>query len=195
MRRFRAVPLLFLLPFIACGSGDPPPARSPAPEALPTAHGQGSAGTFELTISGDVADRFSGVSSFFTMTDEETGELGFFLVMNEDPDAEDGRTLMIGARGGRPAVGEHPFMDVEALGEDEDDLPPGQYSAQVYSPGGYMLHPRGGTLRITESTRTRLAGTLSFSALGVRFTGHPPAPTGAARVEGRFEATLVEVNE
>jgi hypothetical protein len=85
-------------------------------------------------------------------------------------------------------------MDVEALGEDEDpdDLPPGLYSAQVYSPGSYLVYTRGGTLRITESTASRLAGTFSFPARGVRFTGHPPPPTGEMQVEGRFQAAFAD---
>lgn len=199
MSLLRATPLLSLLALLACGSGDSRPAATiddPNAEAVPTAHGVASPGSFEVTLTGDVNDRFSGVSGFFTATDEDTGETGFVLVMNENPDTSEARTLMIGGSGERPAIGEYPFMNVETLDEGAENPPPGHYSAQIYSPGDYMLHPAGGTLRITESTHTRLAGTLSFSALGVRFTaGQPHSPTGVVNVEGRFEAILVEIDD
>lgn len=196
MPPLRLLPLLLV---IACGSGDSPAAVDPIPppshEPTPAVQGQES-GAFDLTLSGDIQDRFGGVAHFFTAVDEETGEVGFILVMNENPEAEDGRTLMIGGHGERPPVGEYPFMDVEAMAErGTEELPRGQFSAQMHSPGAYLLHPLGGTLRITASTPTRLTGSVAFSARGVRFTGTPPSPTGRVQVEGRFEAVRVETGE
>jgi hypothetical protein len=191
MPPLQAAALLPILAFLACGTGDPPPTSGSASEAVPTADGGTTPGAFEVTLTGDVRDRFTGGAHFTTFTDEEMGGAVFILAMGEGDD-DDARTLVITASGGRPAVGEHPFADPETMDEDEDDLPPGYYSAQLYSPGAYMVYPRGGTLRITESTASRLAGTFSFSARGVRFTGHPPAPTGEVQVEGRFQAVFTE---
>lgn len=186
-----AAAILPILALLSCGTGDPPPTSGPASEAVLTADGGATPGAFEVTLTGDVRDRFSGGAHFTTFTDEEMGGAVFILAMGEGDD-DGARTLVITASGGRPAVGEHPFPDPETMDEDEDDLPPGHYFAQLYSPGAYMVYSRGGTLRITESTASRLAGTISFSARGVRFTGHPPAPIGEVQVEGRFDAVFTD---
>lgn len=177
-----------LVSLAACQSSDvPAPGTAPAEAASPPASGQ-----FDVTLSGEIRDRFSGVAAFHVTTDEDTGQPAYFLVMNEDPDRDDSRTLVVTGHG-RPAVGEHPVLDVEAMmAAGTEDVPAGHVSVQVQGPGRYLLSPGGGTLRITEASASRLVGTIDFRAVGMHIAGDPPrTPVRDVRVEGRFTATLV----
>jgi hypothetical protein len=145
MKRFMSIALVaFAGVAAACGDND-----STGPGAV--------AGNFDLTLTGAIQETADGPAWFGSDVNDE-GDPVFALVLGD----EDSRHLVIAGKLGseRPAVGTYDIgtaeldWDLVHFVSDDDELVGLFYGTE-------------GVLTITESTSTRLSGTIEFIAAGL----------------------------
>ena len=144
-----AVPAALLL--AACGGSDGPA----GPGENPT-----NAGTFSATVAGGLAKSVTGTAAFGTSEED-----GFTLGLgDEDNGFIFGRDL-----GVTPGVGTYNVWDLTDDDEEEgeDGIPEaaiqGVFGLDVAGTA-YICYSTGGTITISTSTATRLAGSLNVTA-------------------------------
>ena len=168
-----AVPAALLL--AACGGSDSPSGPNENP---------GNAGTFSGTVSGGLSKSVTGQAVFGT----SAAEGGFALVLgNENDGFIFGRDLA-----GIPAAGAYPVWNFDD--ESGEDMPTnaigGVFGLTV---GGkdYVCSSTGGTLTISNSSSTRLQGTLNVTAACYTVGTETPV---AITVAGQFSGVGGQVD-
>lgn len=140
-----ALPAALLL--AACGGSD----GATGPDENP-----GQQGTFSGAIAGGLSKSVTGEAVFGTSASEG----GFALVLgNEDDGFVFGRELA-----GIPANGTYEVWDVD---NDEEEIPAsgitGVFGLTIGS-ASHLCYTTGGSITVTTSTSTRLAGSLNVTA-------------------------------
>lgn len=163
--------LLLVLPIAACdsdGDGD--------------GNGNGgNIGSATVTVTGDVQDSYSG-SAFFTVDPDDTDiDFGLALFDGAIATAGQGRFVAIGGEGDRPAAGTYPLNTGTSVYG-------GAYANFTSQTNFRSVVAESGTLTITTSSSTRLAGSISFTGSVVTQTG----TSGTASVEATFDAEFVD---
>jgi len=152
-------------------------------------NGGPQAGTFQVTVTGDVTDSFNGQALWARGVDEEGQE--FFLIQMLTGTAAAGQTVVTFTSGDRPPTGQYPFLDFESM--EGEDLPEGEYVGLVSTfgdAGGYVLISIEGGINITTSTDARVAGTFNFSAAGFTLGQGEETMPLEGNVEGEFNAVF-----
>lgn len=171
---FTAV-LAFPLTLAACGGGD-----STGPD------NGGTAGSFSVSISGDITDSFDGQAFFGEATDPETSETGWVLWLTSTEAQTTGKAVYFVRQGSRPGTGTHSLANL-----DDDSLDQGQIGALIFdhTSGSFpvSLFATGGSLVVTNSASSGMSGSFTMQATGVVFDGDEPSEVDVT-VTGEFNA-------
>ena len=145
-----AIPAALLL--AACGGGD----GATGPNENP---GPGQNGTFSGTIAGGLSKSVTGEAVFGT----SAAEGGFALMLGDDNDG-----FVFGREvAGIPGTGTYEMWDLTDDETEEEEMPETAISGVFGLTNGgtsHLCYTTGGTITITTSTSTRLAGNLNVTA-------------------------------
>lgn len=165
---------LFLLPLAGCDSNEPD-----EPEDI--------VGSFSIEITGDVMQTINGgQAAFGAASDAQTGITGFGLSLGNTNGGTTAQSLIITRKGDRPGNGSHSIANfdltsqVESISDDE--------FIAIYSSGTDVFYANGGSLTITESSGTRLAGNINLTAESVL-----PESSAQITISGSFTAIGLDV--
>lgn len=134
---------------------------------------------FQLNVTGDMTAALEGRALFASDSDENGQPVFAVLLMNED---EESMVLFSKAGAARPPAGTFSFAADPAAGE---------WAAVLTSTRGEELLgffiAEAGSITITETTPTRVRGSVQFTASG--FTGDLATPA-TVTVSGTFDARV-----
>ncbi len=142
---------------------------------------------FTVSVTGDITTEMEGRALFAELTDQETGQMGFFINLSDFGDLN--KQVYFGRSGERPAAGEFSIAPIDMDGYDDfDDLPEDDFMAILVleTEGGlaYLLSDTG-SLTLTHSDSGLVAGSFAFDATGIA----PPSPLPiSVEINGEFEA-------
>lgn len=174
-----------LLPLAACDSGGSNDEEEPAVDD----------GRVSVSISGEASGSFEGFASFYDVTDPETGDTVFGLVLS-NTDTESPNTssqfIVMARQSSRPGTGVYSFANLDE--ETGEDLPSDQFIAIVSSAigdgeifGFYIS--QGGTLTIDRSSDDTVAGSFEIEAVGFELSEDGQETNEVEiTVEGAFNA-------
>jgi hypothetical protein len=181
---FRAaagITVALLVVLAGCG-GD---STGPGEDGLP-------AGSFILTVSGDVNREISGEDGgFWEVSDPQTQTTVWVLDLSTgDEQALEGLEILVG--GSRLTVGEYTLSAA-----DPDELESGEGVAfVVVNPSldgsGFLGVSVSGSLKVTESAAGSVAGAIDLSAQGNVFPPGGAASPGQVLIRGDFRAPLTD---
>lgn len=164
---------LFLIPLAGCDSNEPD-----EPEDI--------IGSFSIEITGDVMQTISGgQAAFGAASDAQTGISGFGLSLGNTTGGTTAQSLIITRKGSRPGNGSHAITNFD-LTTDADTIGDDEFIA-VYSSGTDVFYANGGSITITESSDTRLAGSINITAESVL------SENGQITISGSFTAIGLDV--
>lgn len=139
----------------------------------------GNGDGYNVTITGAVQATAKGQAWFGADEDFEGNEV-FMLLLGSETSTH---TIMLGREGTtRPAVGTYAVTD----GELEDGSFSGLYIQSIGDDEGMMYFTQSGTIQVTESTSSRLKGTIQLQA--VSLFGDPEDPSERVTITGSFDA-------
>lgn len=141
-------------------------------------------GDFEITLTGDITDNFTGASTFAGST--TANSVGFGVFLGSNPSGHVVSLLKNSAD--RPSTGTYQIVDGMT---DFEDLNENEFIATYIGTGSGTTTTTlsiTGTLRITESSGNRLKGTISFTATGTSFDGTATTTDVDVTISGSFDA-------
>lgn len=142
-----------------------------------TGPGENSDG-YNITITGAVQATAKG-QAWFGADEDFEGNEAFVIMLGSETSTH---TILLGREGTtRPAVGTYTITD----GELEDGSFSGLYIQSV-GEEGMMYFTQSGTIQVTESTSSRLKGTIQLQA--VSLFGDPEDPSERVTITGSFDA-------
>ena len=125
---------------------------------------QDATGSFQLTITGATTETISGdQAGFGAASNPQTGISGFSLTIGGN--TAGGQQLTFLRKGGRTEAGAYAVLSVDA-NTDFDALGAEEIFA-IFSSGTDVFYSNGGTLSITESSSSRIEGTLNITAISL----------------------------
>lgn len=139
--------------------------------------------SYEVTVSGDMEAEFSGLAFFGSDTDDD-GDAAFAILLGGQTDDDVITVMRDGAA--RPGVGTY---DIGVPEEGSEDFVGMLITATGEELEGVFISVEG-ELTITESSATRLVGTVDFTATG--FLGDDIEEELTVRIEGTFRARSAE---
>lgn len=158
-------------------------------------------GRFEMTVDGDLQETFEGSAVFSTTTEEhpETGEEVTLFGLAFLPDSADQQSTWFSAQvmrtSERPDEGEYAF---EAFQDNYLPTSPFEFPDDIWVLGfqtedttrAAAMTSDAGTLTITTSSSSRVAGTFSVEASGMyyEYSADDEPQTGSITIEGSFNA-------
>lgn len=158
-------------------------------------------GRFEMTLSGAVDTTLEGTAVFGTITEKDsTGEehnaFGVaFMPDTAEAEAEYGIEFaaQIMRASTRPERGDHEFTSVAENHIDENALPAEAFVFGLQTQDAsrrVLVTSDSGTLTLTTSSSSRIAGTFSVETSGIYYepSAEGAPQTGSITVEGRFNA-------
>ncbi len=142
---------------------------------------------FTASVTGDITTEMEGRALFAELTDDDTGETGFFI--NLSAWDEDMNQVYLGRGGERPGEGEFSIAPID-LDEADDigDLPADDFTGFLIvqtDQGLAYLAADGGDITLTHSSADLVTGSFSFDATG--FAPPNPLPI-SVQINGDFEA-------
>ncbi len=150
------------------------------------------AGFFSIEITGDVEWSFEGFALFGEVTDPDTDQDVFILVLT---DSQGEATLSFVKGGDRPGTGEMAIGNIDFEDIDGDFVFPTDYFlATLLNFAGaefYVFASDVGSIDITDSTPDSFAGSFSYDATGILAT--QPINELEINVEGNFNAIMGDV--
>ncbi len=142
-------------------------------------NGGGNLGSATVEITGEGIDvSYTGIAWFGEAEDEESGETEFIIWLAPTQTSTTSNVVAFYRNGSRPGTDGFDLVDV-LQGEPEA----GEFGALVLAEST-VFWSSDGTLTISNSSSTRVAGSFSFTATGVSQTGSQFSVT----VEGTFNA-------
>lgn len=124
--------------------------------------GDDNPGTFTITVTGDHSESFEGTGTFAGGTDGTSSGFGVFLAGTTGGQVI---TILKNTQS-RPSNGTYQIRNAD---DDFDDLAEDEYVASYISTSGSVAITGlsvSGTVRITDSSDTKVAGTVNFTATG-----------------------------
>lgn len=145
--------------------------------------GGGNLGTASVQITGEgIDEEFDGVSFFFSGEDPETGEQGTVIWMSPSQSQQTSQAVWFYMSNDRPGEGTFTLVDLTD-GDSETELESSFGATALFD--NLSVLSSGGTLRITTSSSTRVAGNFDF--VGTAFSVANPEGVEVT-VEGSFSA-------
>lgn len=143
---------------------------------------------FTASVTGDITTEMEGRALFAELTDEETGETGFFI--NLSVFGEDMNQIYLGRGGERPGEGDFSIapIDLDEL-DDIGDLPADDFTGFLIvqtEQGIAYLAADGGNMTLTHSSADLVRGSFTFDATGFAITD--PLNPISVEINGEFEA-------